>query len=252
MDKKVNQQFSVNAAPGVHEKVLSLLTDEPRGKVLDAAAGSGSLSRKLKNMGFEVVAADLNLDNFKATEINFQRVDLNKNLPFPDNFFNYVICVEGIEHLENPFHLLKEFKKILCKGGKLILTTPNVLNIHSRIRYLFFGYSDCFYTEILKRRPADTYHLLGQHINPIDFIKLKHILKKNNFVLEGIFTNGGVLLYPGGKIFLKPLVIPTLFLSTVLVKLTVKLFRHDDPVVKELLCKEILMGEILILKARKE
>lgn len=252
MNKKINQEVFEAAFPGVHEKVLSLLVNEQKGKVLDAPAGSGALSRKLRNMGFEVIAADLNPDTFKATEVNFQKVDLNNDLPFPDNFFNYIVCVEGIEHLENPFHLLREFERVLCKGGKLILTTPNVLNIYYRIRYLFLGCADIFYAEILTRKPADTRQLLGRHINPIDFIKLKYILRENNFIIEGIFTNGSVLSYPRGKVYLKFLAIPILFLSTVLVKLIIKLFKHSDPVVKELMRDEILLGEALILKARKE
>lgn len=252
MDERINQELFEGAAPYVHEKVFSLLTEEPRGKVLDAPAGSGAMGRRLKEAGFDVVAVDLNPDIFKATEVNFQKVDLNQNLPFPNSSFNYIVCIEGIEHLENPFHLLREFKRVLCNGGKLILTTPNVLNIHYRIRYLFLGCADVFYAEILTRKPADTRQLLGRHINPIDFIKLKYILKESNFIIEGIFSNRSVLSYPGGHLYLKPLVILVLFLSTILVRLIAKLFKRNDPVVRELMQKEILFGETLILKAKKE
>lgn len=252
MNQKINEELFEDAGPGVHEKVFLFLINEPRGKVLDAPAGSGALSRKLKNAGFNVIAADLNPDTFKATEVQFQKVDLNNDLPFPDNFFNYIVCVEGIEHLENPFHLLREFGRILRKGDKLIITTPNVLNIHYRLRYLFLGYADWLYGRILKQTPSDTYQFLSQHINPIDFIKLKYILKENSFIIEGIFTNRNVLPYPGGKAHLKPFAILALFLSTILVKLFVKLFKYNDPVVRELMQKEILFGETLILKARKE
>jgi ubiquinone/menaquinone biosynthesis C-methylase UbiE len=218
---------------------------------LDAAAGSGALSRKLKNMGFEVVAADLNPDIFKPAEVKFQKVDLNNDLSFPDEFFDYIICVEGIEHLENPFHLLREFNRILRKGGKLILTTPNILNIHYRLRYLFLGYSDWLCGRILRQTPSDMYQFLQQHINPVDFVKLKYIFKQNKFSIEGIFINRSVLPYSNGLYF-RPLVNFFLFLSTILVRLTVKLFKPNDPVVKELISDEILLGETLILKVRKE
>lgn len=250
MDEKINQELPEGTSWGVHKKVFSLLVGEPKGKVLDAAAGAGAMSRRLKNAGFEVVAVDLNPDVFEAEGINFQKADLNQDLPFPDNFFNYIVSIDTIEHLENPFHLFKEFNRVLCKGGKLILTTPNILNIEYRLRYFFLGYADWIYGRTLKREPSDIFQFLNQHINPIDFIKLKYIFKQNKFSIEGISVNRSVLPYTEGLHF-GPLVNLVLFLSIILVRLIVKLFKPNDPVAKELISNEILYGEILISKLKK-
>lgn len=47
------------------------------------------------------------------------------NLPFSNNTFDAVIAGELIEHTENPFEMLREFKRVLSKKGKLIVSTPN-------------------------------------------------------------------------------------------------------------------------------
>ncbi len=48
--------------------------------------------------------------------------------PYPDNFFDVVLCCELLEHLTlDPTHMLVEIHRILKPEGKLLITTPNVL-----------------------------------------------------------------------------------------------------------------------------
>ena len=51
--------FQVIAHERTFFKVLDLMDDLPRGRVLDIPAGEGGLSHCLREMGFQVVAADL-------------------------------------------------------------------------------------------------------------------------------------------------------------------------------------------------
>ena len=43
---------------------------------------------------------------------------------FPDNYFNYAVCGEVIEHLDDPTLFFKEVFRILKHGGMLALSTP--------------------------------------------------------------------------------------------------------------------------------
>lgn len=121
-----------------HEKtfftVLDRLEQLPPGKVLDVPSGEGALSYCLSRMGFGVVAGDIDPNFFKAPGIRCVKIDMNRPMPLEDEQFDYVACLEGIEHLENPFVFVRECHRILKWGGRLILSTPNILNLASRLK----------------------------------------------------------------------------------------------------------------------
>ena len=122
-----------------HDKVVEMMEKEPRGKVLDVPTGTGVLAGRLKGMGFEISCCDINAAYFSIPDLSIDLGDLNHTLPYPDSAFDYVICLDGIEHTENPYNTIREFRRMLRKGGKLYLSIPNFLNIERRVRYLFTG-----------------------------------------------------------------------------------------------------------------
>ncbi len=56
---------------------------------------------------------------------HFKAADASKEIPFPDNSFDYVFALEIIEHIDSPTILLNEVKRVLKKDGKFILSVPN-------------------------------------------------------------------------------------------------------------------------------
>jgi 2-polyprenyl-3-methyl-5-hydroxy-6-metoxy-1,4-benzoquinol methylase len=68
------------------------------------------------------VPADLN-----GLRPEYARVDMTLDFPFDDQSFDAVICTEGIEHMLNPDHLLKELLRVCRVGGTVVLSTPNLL-----------------------------------------------------------------------------------------------------------------------------
>ena len=170
-------------APFVHEAVTKLLNGY-KGFILDAGAGKGILSRKLKDMGFKVYACDVDPEWFEAREdgIEFIQADLNQKLPYEDEYFDFVCCVETIEHLWNPWGLIQEFYRILKPQGKLIVTTPNILTIFSRIRFLLSGRFLSF--------GKKNFDILG-HISPFPQWQLEGMLKKIGFEDVKVTFNAG-------------------------------------------------------------
>lgn len=45
----------------------------------------------------------------------------------PGRRFDTVVCAELIEHVENPYQLLRDCRPLIAPGGRLIVTTPNPL-----------------------------------------------------------------------------------------------------------------------------
>jgi 2-polyprenyl-3-methyl-5-hydroxy-6-metoxy-1,4-benzoquinol methylase len=63
------------------EKVVGILNSKARGRVLDLGCGSGDYSKRIKDLGFKVVAADLDEERFKyRDEIEFKKCNLADKL----------------------------------------------------------------------------------------------------------------------------------------------------------------------------
>ncbi|MGH7924921.1 MAG: class I SAM-dependent methyltransferase, partial [Candidatus Binatus sp.] len=56
---------------------------------------------------------------------------LDSPIPLADAIADLVVCVETIEHLENPRALMRELTRLAKPGGWLIVTTPNQLSLLS-------------------------------------------------------------------------------------------------------------------------
>lgn len=112
-----------------------------RGKLLDTPAGLGIISQKLKEAGFDVVAADINPQLFCIQGVTCEKADLNKDLPLKDETFKFVLCSKGIKHLEDPFHFVRECYRILKPKGKILITTPSLFNLKSRVANLLVGFN---------------------------------------------------------------------------------------------------------------
>jgi len=133
------REFQIASLDEIHFKLVEMIKNKPRGKVLDFPAGTGRLSWMLYNEGFEVVAADIGTEGFCNPEIPVFQGDLDGRFPFADGSFDYAFCIEGPEHVENIYHTFREFSRVLKKDGLLTMSYPNYSNLESRVRNIFYG-----------------------------------------------------------------------------------------------------------------
>ena len=159
-------------------KRLDAQTDEVN--CLDIGAGRGELLQLLASkMAIAPHACDYHTERFKLDTVPIKKVNLNTDkLPYSDNSFDLVTCSEVIEHVENFRQVLRETQRVLRRGGVLILTTPNVLNIKSRARYFSSGFYNLFGPLPMKN---DKLYSTGGHITPIPYFYLAHALKDAEF-----------------------------------------------------------------------
>jgi SAM-dependent methyltransferase len=174
------------AHEAIHDTVLGILDQEARGSLLDVPAGEGALAARLIKAGFEVSCCDLYPEIFRLDGVSIRRGDLNGELPFENQSFDYVTCLEGLEHIENPQQAIREFARMLRPGGKVIVSIPNILNIEERLKWLLYGYTSHFkpmtraHVERL-RAEYNNREEIAAHVNPIGYSELRYILEKYGF-----------------------------------------------------------------------
>jgi SAM-dependent methyltransferase len=170
----------------IYEAVINVAIGEHRGrrslqvKHLDIGAGVGELIKLLgTRLPVESSACDYHVERFALEGIPVKKVNLNSEpLPYSDEEFDLVTCSEVVEHLENYRALIREAHRVLRPGGLLIVTTPNVLNTFSRVRYLASGFANLFGPLPVKN---DKLYSTGGHISPIPYFYLAHALLDAGF-----------------------------------------------------------------------
>ncbi len=81
------------------------------------------------------------------------RVDILSDIttiPESDASFDAVMCIEVLEHLPAPIDALKEFHRLLRKGGELILTAPFASLTHFAPYHYYSGFNQHFYSHWLE------------------------------------------------------------------------------------------------------
>ena len=180
----------VHALNGLHEFIVDKIKNNFKlnSFVLDLGAGTGAMSLRLSELGFNVTAADIVPNNFKLHEVvPFIKVNLNDTFSCSfEKQFNGIVAIEIIEHLENPRKFLRECYKLTKSGGMLIMSTPNIDNPVSKASFFrngtFQWYSDNDYEE-------------HGHITPIPQWLLKKCISESKFNLEWIGTFGDPFAY---------------------------------------------------------
>ena len=155
----------------------------PGARVLDLPTGDGDLAGTLTSAGFRVTAADRFPESFRADGVP-ACVDMNAPLPFPDECFDGVVCQEGIEHLEHPAAFLRECARVLRKGGPLWLTTPNFMDLSSRLAFFLTGMKSFragFPNEetTVWGRDGDT--LYHGHAFTLPYFQIRYLLRTGGF-----------------------------------------------------------------------
>jgi|AGTN01.3.fsa_nt_gi 2-polyprenyl-3-methyl-5-hydroxy-6-metoxy-1,4-benzoquinol methylase len=179
----------IHAAPGVHEFGTTLAESYlPAGaSVIDIGCGSGALSARLADAGFDVLATDVELTGF-AANVSSRTWDAGApELPAAAGSMDGVIALEVLEHVENPMAVLRNFKRLLRPGGKLICSTPHTGHIRSRLRFLMRGAPSYFGPE--------AYHGSGHRTLLPDWL-LRELLTAAGFTIDRVAYAGEIETHP--------------------------------------------------------
>jgi SAM-dependent methyltransferase len=176
------------AIPGTHDKVLEILgrvVDLKAGPpVLDIGAGQGALSARLRDAGARVSACDVVPEQFDVPGVDFRALASDGALPFDDACFDAALAIEVLEHIDGHDRFFAEVARVLRPGGIVMFTTPNVLSLKSRVRFLLTGFFYSF-------GPLDpfTRDPVSQHIAPFTLNRYEWMMSQHGLALAGIETD---------------------------------------------------------------
>jgi len=131
---------------GSREDVLNLIPNNVR-RVLDVGCSIGILGEELKQrFGAEVVGVELDEQMAKIAKEKLDKViigDIEKiNLAdyFAPNYFDCIIFADILEHLKDPWGVLKNATSFLSDGGVIVASIPNIRHYTTITNLLFKGY----------------------------------------------------------------------------------------------------------------
>ncbi len=138
-NRKLYQRFRVPFKEPRVFKSFNILKRFTPGKILDIGCSTGEFIEELKKLGWDVYGVDIAENALVGARDKGLRVVLNNlddGLPFDDEVFDYVYTSEVIEHVLDTSLFLKEIRRVLKRGGILLLTTPNMASLTRRTALL--------------------------------------------------------------------------------------------------------------------
>lgn len=107
-------------------QVLPYIQKNQDCRLLDIGCGwNASLLRSIEPHIAFGIGIDFKAPSLESRKIRTMSVHLEKKLPFDDASFDLITMLAVLEHLNNPYEILCECKRILRPGGGLFLTVPS-------------------------------------------------------------------------------------------------------------------------------
>lgn len=104
--------------------------------------------------GAKTIKMGDNIRRVPAYRVNLETTPL----PIEDETFDYIMCSEVIEHMEqDPMFMLSELNRVLKPGGLMILTTPNIAS-SSGINRILKGLDPYFYMQYRRAGTPDRHN----------------------------------------------------------------------------------------------
>lgn len=164
-------------------------------KILDVGCGDGALFNLVKDKVKEYYGTDISktaLSLIKDKKVKTNIVNINtEKLPFKDNFFDYSVCLDVIEHVFDPVKLVDELFRVTRKEGFVIISTPNI-RYYKHILKLILG--------IFPKTSGDPEHYDGGHLHYFTYKDIMGLCSNKSSKVKkyGINTKLFIEFFSGG------------------------------------------------------
>ncbi|WP_416439640.1 class I SAM-dependent methyltransferase [Phnomibacter sp. MR] len=177
------------ANAGLHHSIWEQLVAPllPLSSVMDIGCGSGAWLSRFQQAGTpQLLGLDLDTAQFQLQQVPTIAMNFDHYRNEVFGSFQLITCLELIEHLENPGHVISMIQHNLAQDGCCIMSTPNIHSRNARLRYALKGELGHFDT---KSDPT--------HIYPVYTDNLKKLLQRRGLRIDSIhrFPEGRSLNY---------------------------------------------------------
>ena len=122
-----------------YDRLLPRLGLTAEHHALEVASGSGGPALHLaRTTGCRVTGIDANelgvatasrmaSESGQGDRVGFVVADANARLPFPDDAFDAVLCIDSMNHFPDRLGVLREWRRVLRTGRRALFTDPVVI-----------------------------------------------------------------------------------------------------------------------------
>lgn len=149
--------------------------------IYDLGAGNGTFLKLLEADNSFRLKANTHVPEISGIEC--EEWDLNQEIP--SNYiqeYDILTSLDVIEHLLNPFQFLENCKELMNDKSLLIISTPNIHSLKSRIRFLISGR----FTGFFGHNFNDGHPIYDQHLWPANKHLMQYFCKLLNLNIENI------------------------------------------------------------------
>jgi SAM-dependent methyltransferase len=107
----------------------------PGGTILDVGCGNGAFLSKMKAPGMRAYGVEFSPDGAKEARrrgLNVKCGTLEQQ-KYPARFFDVITLNHVFEHVPDPLGTLRELKRILKPGGRIIIAVPNTRSLAAKL-----------------------------------------------------------------------------------------------------------------------
>lgn len=190
-----NKRYTPNYLVNIEKEIKNIIELNNYKTILEAGCGTGRWISPLENKNKNVFGLDYSFDMMKIPKTEKSYLNLINadavNIPFKDNFFDLIFCVNAIHHFPDKQKFISECNRTLKSNGMI-----SVFGVDPHIDkdWYVYDYFDSVYENDLKRFPS--LKLLQKLLEDKRFVNIEikvvekvHHEKIGNEVLNDPFLN---------------------------------------------------------------
>jgi len=115
--------------PAAIESMLRELEPGPSCRLLDAGGGTGRVSGFLQEHVGSVVLSDISMGMLReaATKVDLRPTRaLTECMPFAGAFFDCILMVDALHHVNDQAQTARELWRIIKPGGRIVIQEPDI------------------------------------------------------------------------------------------------------------------------------